>query len=326
MGNDMPSNRNEVEASGFMQDFEKDNETEKENEDAASKPTFLWTRKLLVSFLIVLILVSVGLFVFTNDSSIEFSSGLSGASGSESNSVSLQTLVSETSEQKGEKTEDVNDEAKQNENKGIGLSVENGTEGVKINDHHDLIATLLLQNYPTREELREDLRRIRGAEVSKEELDVFLLAVKNNSDDISKLKASKNKSANTDISKALVDLKITLQDLRKDLNEQKQVVISMTKRLDKLEKNSGWYHNRISKLEGDPVSTKESIKVHRLEVQTESMWSVNAASENVAFIRNINTGKPLRVTRGFNIPGCGSVTDIRPETRKVITTSCVINN
>lgn len=216
------------------------------------------------------------------------------------------------------------------------ISVAQGPDGVKINGHHDLVATLLLQNYPTREELRQELSRVRGADVSKEELDAFLLSVRNNADEIRRLKASQNAGSNSELTSAINDVKTAIQELRDDTRAQRASIAEMSKRLETLEKNSGWYHNRLSKLEGNPVPTSkksrtaESVsqgsEVRRVELKSQSAWTVNGASENLAFIQNIHTGKRLRVTRGFDIPGCGQVTDISPANQKVTTTTCVIAN
>lgn len=219
---------------------------------------------------------------------------------------------------------------------GIGsLSVEQGPDGVSINGHHDLIASMLLQNYPTREELRQEISRVRGADVSKEELDAFLLGVKNNADDIRQIKAQPGSSVDAaEIRNAIRDIRSMVEQIRNDSEEQKIRIGLMQEDLDKLKKNSGWYHNRISKLEGNPVKVAQSTKAksnstsdaRRVEMKAQSAWSVNGASENLAFIQNIHSGKRLRVTRGFDVPGCGQVTDISPADQKVTTTTCVISN
>ena len=221
------------------------------------------------------------------------------------------------------------------------LTVEQGSKGVSINGHHDLIASMLLSNYPTREELRQEMSRVRGADVSKAELDAFLLGVKNNAQDIRELKSkpTNNNIAGADYSaeirKAILGINNTLEQLKVESEEQNKRIGSIAADLEKLNKNSGWYHNRIAKLEGNS-STKlpankqsnEQVvqKTKRLEMKAESMWSVNGASENLAFIQNIQSGKRLRVTRGFDIPGCGQVTDINPSDQKVTTITCVISN
>jgi hypothetical protein len=215
------------------------------------------------------------------------------------------------------------------------LSVEQDPSGVLINGHHDLIASMLLQNYPTREELRQELSRVRGADVSKEELDVFLLSVKNNADDIRQIKAGAGSSVDAaEIRNAISDIRSMVEQIRIDSEEQKSQIVSMQKNIDKFQKNSGWYHNRISRLEGNPLKTTQSKKenanvtsdVRRVEMKAQSAWSVNGASDNLAFIENIHSGKRLRITRGFDVPGCGQVTDISPSDQKVTTTTCVISN
>ncbi|WP_045861751.1 hypothetical protein [Teredinibacter purpureus] len=199
----------------------------------------------------------------------------------------------------------------------------------------DKLATLLLENYPTKSEVESKLDQIRGADVSQEELDVFLLAVKNNSDSIKRLENVSPAAINR-MNQALSDVKSTLAVMKKDVSELNESISEHGSKLDKLEKNSGWYHNRISSLEGNPVvsnkpdrsvkNESKPISSRRLEMTTESSWLVNGASANLAFISNIESGKKLRVTRGFDIPGCGQVTDIDPSNQKVTTTSCVIKN
>ena len=199
----------------------------------------------------------------------------------------------------------------------------------------DKLATLLLENYPTKSEVESKLEQIRGADVSQEELDVFLLAVKNNSDSIKRLE-NVSPAAISRMNQSLSDVKSTLAVMKKDVSELKESISEHGSKLDKLEKNSGWYHNRISSLEGNPVvsnkpnrsvkNESKPISSRRLEMTTESSWLVNGASANLAFISNIESGKKLRVTRGFDIPGCGQVTDIDPSNQKVTTTSCVIKN
>jgi hypothetical protein len=215
------------------------------------------------------------------------------------------------------------------------LSVEQDPSGVLVNGHHDLIASMLLQNYPTREEFRQELSRVRGADVSKEELDVFLLSVKNNADDIRQIKAGAGSSVDAaEVRNAIRDIRSMVEQIRNDSEEQKLQIALMQENIDKFKKNSGWYHNRISKLEGNPLKTAQSTNtkanstsdVRRVEMKAQSAWSVNGASENLAFIQNIHSGKRLRVTRGFDVPGCGQVTDISPADQKVTTTTCVISN
>ena len=215
------------------------------------------------------------------------------------------------------------------------FSVGQGPDGVSINGHHDLIATMLLQNYPTREELRQEIVRVRGADVSKEELNAFLLGVKNNADDIRQIKSQPGTSVDTaEIRSAIRDIRSMVEQIRNDSEEQNIRIGMMQDDLEKLKKNAGWYHNRISKLEGNPAKTTQIAKTkanptseaRRVEMKAQSAWSVNGASEDLAFIQNVHSGKRLRVTRGFDIPGCGQVTDISPADQKVTTTTCVISN
>lgn len=212
--------------------------------------------------------------------------------------------------------------------------IEIDQEGVTINGERDQLASLLLQNYPTRSELQTELERIRGAEVSQEELDVFLLAVKHNSEAIARLD-SKPQVDLSRLTTGIDDMKASLQSLKGEVSGIRETLQSNSEKIDKLEKNSGWYHNRISALEGDPVKVKTKPRSdksatqstsRRLQMTTESSWVVNGASSNLAFISNTNTNKKLRVTIGFDIPGCGQVTHIDPSEQKVVATSCVIKN
>jgi len=209
------------------------------------------------------------------------------------------------------------------------LTVGADATGVKINGHHDLLASMLLQGYPTREEMIKEVSRIQGANVSQEELDVFLLSVKNNADEIQRMKESNGSTH--ELAKQIAEANKILKDLKLELS-------LVNERVQKLEKNHGWYQNRISKLEsGIAPQSKQTLKpviqqqavaepVRRVELQSQSSWQVNGASENLAFIKNVNSGGTLRVTRGFEIPGCGQVTDINPSQQKVTTTTCIISN
>lgn len=209
------------------------------------------------------------------------------------------------------------------------LTVGADSQGVKINGHHDLLASMLLQGYPTREEMLKEVSRIQGANVSQEELNVFLLSVKNNADEIRRLKESGGSTA---------ELAQQIAEANKTLKELKAEVSQVNARTQKLEKNNAWYENRLKKLEsGISPQSKQAPKpavvqqpvnepVRRVELQTQSTWQVSGASENLAFIKNVNSGTSLRVTRGFEIPGCGQVTDINPSQQKVTTTTCIISN
>lgn len=53
-------------------------------------------------------------------------------------------------------------------------------------------------------------------------------------------------------------------------------------------------------------------------------WYVKAASNNIAFIKNSQTGKSLRIEIGFDIPGCGTVLAIDPRDQIVKTSNCEI--
>ena len=74
------------------------------------------------------------------------------------------------------------------------------------------------------------------------------------------------------------------------------------------------------------IAELKSIKdARRVKLDKDSSgWEVKAASNNIAFLKNSRTGRSLRVTRGFDLPGCGSVTAIEPAKQKVTAGGCVI--
>jgi len=203
--------------------------------------------------------------------------------------------------------------------------------GVKINGVHDQIASALLSGYPTRQELNDELRRVRGAEVSAEELDVFLLAVKNNSDAI---KGLRQRPAGSDNSSEIKQLLQEVVEIKQLLAKNDRTLAMHTEQLKKLEDNSGWYHNRISELEGKSSVAVQALKsktkskpvnnsTTRLELNVTNNWKVKGASATVAFIIN-DKSETVRVSRGFDIPGCGAVTNIDPVKHQVTATNCVI--
>lgn len=197
---------------------------------------------------------------------------------------------------------------------------------------------LLLKAYPTKEEMRKAISEIRGADVSPEELNVFLLAVKNNADAIRDLQRKSNTQQSTDagelraLRSALADLNNTNKQIVDAVNTLQKNMEELRADVDKLKKNDGWYHNRITKLEGGKVvgNTKpkqvQKTEVKKLTLNKQSDWMVNGASENVAFITNKKTKERLRVSIGYDIQGCGVVTEISSIRQQVKTTSCIIEN
>lgn len=223
------------------------------------------------------------------------------------------------------------------------LEMEGGK--ININGINNLIAEALLGNYPTNADLDERIEQVKGADVSKAELDVFLIAVTENTKKIAKLLEQAKK--NQDISVATKELKkinselkkqgVRSNKLAKEVGDMQSQVLSLVKKVDKVSKNSGWYHNRISKLEGkdvpfkrkkvtkakkQPMQVPRPLTVRRLELNKTSEWRVKGAAEKVAFITSKNHSRPIRVTLGYDIPGCGLVTGISAADQRVYTTSC----
>ena len=213
-----------------------------------------------------------------------------------------------------------------------GIPVVEDTYDVLTHEYHSMTAAMLLTNYPTREELHNELSRVRGADVSKEELSIFLLSVERNARDLAQLKSRRSsRVAFSEIQKAISGIQFLVENIINSSEEDRRQITRIQDDLNKLQKNSGWYHNRISKLERNPVKvvaskSSSASKARRVEMKVEPAWTVNGASENLAFIQNIFSGKRLRVTRGFDIPGCGQVIAINPQAQKVSTTSCIISN
>lgn len=224
------------------------------------------------------------------------------------------------------------------------LVEQSNNDGIKINGRHDVIARMLLANYPTHEEMRAELERtkqerINGDKDRNNAREKSLLSVKSNTDEISELRNliknyNTSDGGNGEALALVSEIRATLAAQQEAYAAQTQKLESLQKVLGELKRNSGWYHNRITKLEingivakGAGVSTNsKSTEVRRLKLESQPSWFVNGASGNLAFIKNKHTGKSLRITRGFNIPGCGQVTDIDPAAQKVVTTSCVIRN
>lgn len=216
------------------------------------------------------------------------------------------------------------------------ISVVQGREGVIVNGRHDLLASLLLQNYPTRSELQQELSRLKGAEISQKELDAYLVGMKSNADAIARLKAQVDAGDNSEFSRNLAGIRKTVDQILQESSQQRSMIAKMQDELEKLKKNSGWYHNRLKKLEEAPAPVgqqkqpaqvaSKSTDARRVELKNKSLWVVNGASETIAFLTHTESGQRLRVTRGFDIPGCGQVMDIDPGAQKVNTASCVITN
>lgn len=71
------------------------------------------------------------------------------------------------------------------------------------------------------------------------------------------------------------------------------------------------------------ASVKEA---RRVELDKPSdIWRVKAASKDIAFLKNNLTGRSIKVTRGFDIPGCGGVVTINPVEQTVSAGKCIIS-
>lgn len=189
----------------------------------------------------------------------------------------------------------------------------------------DALATMLA-NYPTLQELETRLSEIKGADVSAAEMDVFLLAVKRNSEDI---RALLNGNDYNELRSQLKNLQAQL-GLERERNKQLEALVGQyEKNIADLKKNQGWFINRLDKLEGKGAaassgSTGTKSSARRLSVETVNNHEIRGIADHVVFIQINGHGKPVRATRGYNVPGCGTITSINPLERKVITTNCTI--
>lgn len=222
------------------------------------------------------------------------------------------------------------------------FEMENNDGEIKIGGINNLIAQALLGNYPTFSDLDEKIKQVKGADVSKAELDVFLIAVTENTKKIAKLLEQGKRNHNislaaNELNKLNVELKkqgLRGAELVQVVDDLKDQMLVMAKKVEKISKNTGWYHNRITKLEGKKVPSKkrtvvkakQPLEVRRLELNSKTKWRVKGAAEKVAFITSKEHSRPIRVTVGYDIPGCGLVTEISAADQRVNTTSCIIEN
>lgn len=217
------------------------------------------------------------------------------------------------------------------------LYVEDST--LKYSENADLdgrIIDSLLGSYATKEELATRILDSEKNKTSQKELDVYLVATKYNSSEIDSLKRMIQELKNSNKNEGVEEILSVVKDIKDSLSETNKKVDELVDRVVKLEKNAGWYHNRISSLEAGNAGSSPSSKAvntannanssKRVDLKGQSAWVVNGASNNVAFIQNKHTGSKLRVTRGFDVPSCGQVTDINPTNKSVTTVSCLINN
>lgn len=151
-------------------------------------------------------------------------------------------------------------------------------------------------------------------------------------------------------------MEVAVSKQTEDLTPIKDALNGLTSELQSLtevvttnQKNSGWYANRISKLEGwvdtqvtptvslaqrvlNPNSSSTTVSnapvgnSSNIELVERNGWVLRAASSqsNVAWILNTVTNEKLRVTKGKVIPRCGKVTSISSSSGIVKTAMCEI--
>jgi len=207
--------------------------------------------------------------------------------------------------------------------------------GVLVNGVQDKIVTAVLDNYVSKDELMQELGGIEAPQVSKAELDVFLMSVRNNGDNINLIKDEISKFNAKDHSDDLAKLSQQQNEMLKTVSTLIEKIEEQNKRLIKNEKNLGWAHSRITKLNGrSPITisknkaqkSRRSSSSRKIVNNVSDIYEVRGASQstNSAFILNKKTNKPLRVTKGFHIPGCGKVVSIETIEQKVVCDSGMI--
>ena len=132
------------------------------------------------------------------------------------------------------------------------------------------------------------------------------------------------------------------ESLRNELNKKNKIELpsgyeDVLKQQVVFKKNQGWFSNRLKSLEAADKEIYKKLKdinditssfptveqtSKRLTVDVDSPWVLKGASDKVAVLFNKNTKKPLRVTIGMDVPYCGPVLTIEPETKTVVTQSC----
>ncbi|MFK5949486.1 MAG: hypothetical protein QM500_12040, partial [Methylococcales bacterium] len=177
------------------------------------------------------------------------------------------------------------------------------------------------------------------AKVSQAELDVFLVLAKDNHDSILRIK---RKEIDTTKIESLVNDKLSV--LTRKLENMQASIDENAALVKKHEKNQGWLHNRVTKLEGGTIpwsnkTTSVSIKTKnkikkKLGSQTKSRissgrsqsldWTIRGISDDRAFIRHKNKGRRMKVLLGTEIPGFGQVIKFDPKNERVYTTMGVI--
>jgi len=219
-------------------------------------------------------------------------------------------------------------------------SISSNKDGITVNGKYDVLATALLAHYPTKDELRTAIRNLSNGDANSQDAQRILKLVQDNQATIRDLKQQVRALDPQQVLKnqnKMTEILGLLEALLGDVKTHGIKIKSLEDSIKKLNKNSGWYHNRLSILEGKPIaapSAKQPVtqdkprkytQVRRVELNNIVAWKINGASKDIAFLVHKNdSSKKLRVTRGFEIPGCGQVIDINPAKYQVTTTSCVI--
>ena len=141
-----------------------------------------------------------------------------------------------------------------------------------------------------------------------------------------KLSAAESKNANLAADSAeLQRLRNQLAVMKEDLLTERRGAASTEDALQLLRSEMVDIKAQLAAAQAENQKRLASIKeARRVELEMAESWYVKAASEDVAFIKNRMSGKSLRVSRGFDVPGCGSVVSIDPKKQVVATLTCKI--
>ena len=102
--------------------------------------------------------------------------------------------------------------------------------------------------------------------------------------------------------------------------------------IERLSDNSGWYHNRIEKLEKQSIATPSKklstatvVAQARTPVKTLVPYTlVGIPNERLAFVANRVTKERIRIVVGRDLPKCGKVEVINVKLATVQTKNCMI--
>lgn len=122
-------------------------------------------------------------------------------------------------------------------------------------------------------------------------------------------------------------------DMKANFLEMKSALSVADKRVKELEQRLASKEKQTESIDGTNQFDSSNNRIVEMRpvagnsLSREAMavgWYVKAASKDIAFIKNSQTGKSLRINVGFDVPGCGSVESIDPNTQVVKTTKCSI--